>query len=595
MNFNSVPQLLVTPRSTSCSSQKRAIYSATITKLSNTGATVYISRVDANDTWSTTSLQLDWLAWEANSTSSSNTDDDDDLNGLMTEGIETFSINSNENETIVMNFTFDNSDASASDFIVNMPVVLVSIEQTSPVVSNNNDAYFFIVTTANVYQKGFGINLLLANPDVTAASSAPLGTIDLTLRYWAFERITIENDVSSNVTNKVIQGSLLDELQQVFKTNYSQSFVVFNINTTKSSSSNDDDLRYIDTQIHLGPIDQGSEFVTRFETELDTNYTWYTNQNALEYVKRVYNPTIDERIGGNYFPSTSQSYIKDTSNKYMFSTIVDVAHGVGCHKNGMYELMLHRRCTQNDGKGLNEILNTTTHIEPKIWMIFDNINNATRLNRRLFNLQQFYPIKFWSLTSDTITQWNSKYNTSFNAMTNEYYNDNDNDNSGLPENIHLQDLRYAYSGGNNGNGNSGDGDSDNQGLIMQFQHMYEINENSQLSNNVSIDMNNIIRNDILLINQSIEMTLTANLPLSELNRLQWNIKDENGNVKRINQGNDIKRKLKDRSKNKNGNSDSIVMKPRDIRTFVINQDVSKKMRGGVERTSIPKRLRRGHA
>ena len=279
---------------------------------------VFIRRVDSDEAWSEP-LELDWLAWETESRMESKTNVGEDLNLITTEGTETITFESTESATLVFNFTFDDSD-----FIVHTPVVLVSIEQTSPVVSSNDDVYYFGVTTANINQNGFGVNIQLVNPDSSNAQS-----VSLTLTYYAFERIVLEQDVSDNVTNTYISGSLLDEMQQTFKEYYSQSIVVFNSNKS-------DDLRYIDVQLHLGPIDQGAEFVTRFETQLDTNYTWYTNQNALEYVKRVYNPTIDERVAGNYFPSSSQAFLTDMEHQYAFSTIVDVAHGVGSRKNGMY-------------------------------------------------------------------------------------------------------------------------------------------------------------------------------------------------------------------------------------------------------------------
>ena len=224
--------------------------------------------------------------------------------------------------------------------------------------------------------------------------------------------------------------------------------------------------------------------------------------------------------------------------------------------------MLHRRCLEDDHKGVNQVLNETTHIEPRMWLLYDTSDYVSLLNRRLFNLQQFHPIDFWSLTTNSISQWTSSYNVLFNGMGSEY------NVSGLPMNVHLQEFRYGYSG-----------ESYNDGLIMQFEHLFEINENSEYSNNVTIDINNVISSNILSINSSIEMTLTANLPLSELNRLSWNIKDNDGNVKKVNDGSDIKRKLKS-VKSGSQSSSSLTLNARDIRTFVINSNVDKKFRQG---------------
>ena len=47
----------------------------------------------------------------------------------------------------------------------------------------------------------------------------------------------------------------------------------------------------------------------------------FTNQNGLEYVDRKYDSWRDERIAGNYYPSTGQTFIKDINTNYKFSTI----------------------------------------------------------------------------------------------------------------------------------------------------------------------------------------------------------------------------------------------------------------------------------
>ena len=116
----------------------------------------------------------------------------------------------------------------------------------------------------------------------------------------AFEREVLIHNVSDSVTNTVYRGVLFDEVQQVFKEYYSQTWRVFNSNHTK-------DLRFVQNNIHLGPLDQGAEFITYFRTNLvetqinaSNNYTGtiWTGQNALEFVKRDYTPYVDEIIAG---------------------------------------------------------------------------------------------------------------------------------------------------------------------------------------------------------------------------------------------------------------------------------------------------------
>ena len=85
----------------------------------------------------------------------------------------------------------------------------------------------------------------------------------------------------------------------------------------------------------------------------------------MEWIERKYHTFWDERIAANYYPSTSQSYIKNfnnnnNNNNDIFSMIINQAHGIGCLTNNSIEIMLPRRCLSDDRRGVNEVLNTRT-------------------------------------------------------------------------------------------------------------------------------------------------------------------------------------------------------------------------------------------
>jgi len=181
----------------------------------------------------------------------------------------------------------------------------------------------------------------------------------------------------------------------------------------------------------------------------------------------------------------------------------------------------------------------------------DESQQVSFLNRHLMYKQQFKPMPFFALT-DTIQEFTSSYHTSFSGMGSLYQQ------SGIPVNVHLLSLRYAYSGA-----------EENEGLIMQFEQLFEQGENTEYSTNVTIDINQIINSSIVTINEYTETTLTANLPLSELTRMTWLITDENGEVRKVNTGANVQRRLQESVKDT-----EIVLTPREIRTFVINQQMS---------------------
>jgi len=105
--------------------------------------------------------------------------------------------------------------------------------------------------------------------------------------------------------------------------------------------------------------------------------------------------------------------------------------------------------------------------------------------------------------------------------------------------------------------------------------MFENDESDYWSVPETIDLSQIFNPSVLNINEITEMTLTANLPLADLHRLPWNIQTLNGEINKINTGESIRRRLQ------NTNNFTIEILPREIRTFVVNQDVSKRYGKGI--------------
>ena len=83
-------------------------------------------------------------------------------------------------------------------------------------------------------------------------------------------------------------------------------------------------------------------------TDMESKGEMFTNQAGLEYVKRVYDPFLDEPIAGNYYPSSGATFIENEAETkgLRFSTIVNQGHGVASLKEGEMEMMLQRRCSQ---------------------------------------------------------------------------------------------------------------------------------------------------------------------------------------------------------------------------------------------------------
>lgn len=110
--------------------------------------------------------------------------------------------------------------------------------------------------------------------------------------------------------------------------------------------------------------DIGKEVITRFTTDLNTNDTFYTDSNGREILKRRrdfradydHNITSEEPVAGNYYPVTSRITLKDEEKNIQLSLLTDRAQGGTSLKSGEMELMLHRKCLNDDAFGVGESL-----------------------------------------------------------------------------------------------------------------------------------------------------------------------------------------------------------------------------------------------
>lgn len=108
--------------------------------------------------------------------------------------------------------------------------------------------------------------------------------------------------------------------------------------------------------------------IVRFETNLNTNSTFYTDDGGRDFQQRIYQTkrgtakhlisnvkTISQfttqSIGGveaNYYPSVSAAFIVDTETNYEMAVLSRQTHGCSSATQGSLEFMLHRRI-MNEG------------------------------------------------------------------------------------------------------------------------------------------------------------------------------------------------------------------------------------------------------
>lgn len=136
--------------------------------------------------------------------------------------------------------------------------------------------------------------------------------------------------------------------------------------------------------------DIGKEIITRFTTELESGDTFYTDSNGREIIKRRrdfrsdYNFTVEEPVAGNYHPVTSRISLRDEEQGLQFSLLNDRAQGGTSLKSGQVELMLHRKCLNDDAFGVGESLQETEFeqglvVRGQVYVTLNSITDDTSI------------------------------------------------------------------------------------------------------------------------------------------------------------------------------------------------------------------------
>ncbi|KAI4366648.1 hypothetical protein MLD38_022497 [Melastoma candidum] len=124
----------------------------------------------------------------------------------------------------------------------------------------------------------------------------------------------------------------------------------------------------IEKEYHVeltGPEYNDKELIVQFQTDVHNNRTFYSDLNGFQMSRREYYDKIP--LQGNYYPMPSQAFIQG-SNGRRFSVHTRQSLGAASHKDGLLEIMLDRRLSQDDNRGLgqgvmdNHAMNVVFHI-----------------------------------------------------------------------------------------------------------------------------------------------------------------------------------------------------------------------------------------
>nr|CAD7429114.1 unnamed protein product [Timema monikensis] len=329
----------------------------------------------------------------------------------------------------------------------------------------------------------------------------------------AYKLNILETFMDMKISSSLIPtGDLVEEIHQVFSDWASQVIRVY-----KEES-------HVELEWLVGPIpindNKGKEPISRFTTNLSTNKIFYTDSNGREMLRRERNhrPTWDVKLAepapGNYYPVTSKIVVTDEDKGLEFAVLNDRAQGGASMKDGQIEIMVstlrgsqsgvHRRLLNDDAKGVGEALNETAYGEGLIargrHFVFageiagsDNVSLAAQ-ERLLAQRILLAPWVFISRGSSAQTR--SINRKQFVGLTRP-----------LLENVQVLTLEPQ----------------DSRTVLLRLEHILERNEDSQLSQDVTVALQDILVG--LDITSVKEMTLDGNKELSSLERLSWSSTD----------------------------------------------------------------------
>ena len=342
--------------------------------------------------------------------------------------------------------------------------------------------------------------------------------------------VFLVNNNNNKAEIKVVEGTLYQEVQQVFSEFASQVVRLY-----KGAN-------FAEFEYTIGPIPfddgLGKEIISRFDTDLASDGTWYTDANGREMQERIRNHrntwTLNntEPVAGNYYPVNSRIFIQDKTKGLQFTVLTDRSQGGSSLKDGSVELMVHRRLFHDDSRGVGEPLNETGQfgegliIRGRHWVVLDTVAKSASVHRILGEKLLLRPTLVFHQDATPVSEYVSKYNTEYSISA----------GSELPTNVHLLTLQHWNT----------------PKVLFRVEHLFENGEDSLLSKPVVLDLNDKIFAPFN-IDTLTELGLGANVKLSEIKRLSWKTEGETKPKKR-------ERLVK---------ATNITLNPMEIRTFEV--------------------------
>lgn len=160
--------------------------------------------------------------------------------------------------------------------------------------------------------------------------------------------------------------------------------------------------------------------------------------------------------------------------------------------------MIHRRILHDDSEGVNEPLNETAFdkglvVRGKHLLILESPTSSALVHRVSAQQLFMHPIATYALPQTSYANYSSSYRQRWSALSET-----------MPLNVHLLTFDQLNA----------------KEFLVRVEHYFELNEDETYSQPVKVDLQ-VLFKSLGIITNLTELTISANLPLSQLHRLDW--------------------------------------------------------------------------
>jgi hypothetical protein len=221
----------------------------------------------------------------------------------------------------------------------------------------------------------------------------------------------------------------------------------------------------IHIEITAGPLQQDHELVLRINTTIQNHREFYTDANGLEMQHRLYREDTPQPVAGNYYPIVYSIYLNDTKN---YLTIISDRTIAGASlRNGELELLIHRRTSFDDARGVDEPLDDDTVLKSNLRVFVDGSSEEASRHRHLHGYLVNFPLEVYQLPSN----FDQPFVKSFSPLKRDF-----------PKNVNV--MTFSQSS------------KDSKNVILRLNHIYELNEHKEFSKPAGFDLKDLFESSI---------------------------------------------------------------------------------------------------